>query len=96
MSRFVTDSGAEVPGVTATQMRELDRIAVQETGPSLVQMMENAGGSLAELALLPELPTRRSTQRHATRVSAAVMRTLRERSDAKQPRSPHRAARSRT
>lgn len=32
------------------QMRELDRIAMKETGPNLFQMMENAGRSLALLA----------------------------------------------
>lgn len=33
MSRFVTDTGIEVPAVTAEQMRQLDRIAINETGP---------------------------------------------------------------
>jgi len=32
-------------------MREIDRIAVEETGPSLLQMMENAGRSLAVQAI---------------------------------------------
>lgn len=50
-SCFVTDTGVEVPAVTATQMRALDRIAIEETGPELLQMMENAGRSLAELAV---------------------------------------------
>ncbi|RMF63444.1 MAG: NAD(P)H-hydrate epimerase [Calditrichaeota bacterium] len=49
--RFCTREGFEVPAVTAEQMREVDRIAVQETGPNLFQMMENAGRNLAELAL---------------------------------------------
>ena len=39
---FFTPQGVEVPAVTADQMRELDRIAIQETGPNLFQMMENA------------------------------------------------------
>lgn len=47
MARFMTASGVEVPAVTAAQMREVDRIAVEETGPSLLQMMENAGRTLA-------------------------------------------------
>jgi NAD(P)H-hydrate epimerase len=51
MTRFVTDAGVEVPAVTEAQMRELDRIAVEETGPNLFQMMENAGRGLAALAL---------------------------------------------
>jgi NAD(P)H-hydrate epimerase len=32
-------------------MREVDRIAVEETGPALLQMMENAGANLASLAI---------------------------------------------
>lgn len=44
---FVTEDGIEVPAVSAEQMREVDRIAVEETGPSLFQMMENAGRNLA-------------------------------------------------
>jgi NAD(P)H-hydrate epimerase len=44
---FTTIAGVEVPAVTAEQMREIDRVATSETGPSLVQMMENAGRSLA-------------------------------------------------
>jgi len=49
--RFFTDSGVEVPAVTAEQMREVDRIAGEETGPNLFQMMENAGRNLALLAI---------------------------------------------
>ena len=48
---FFTPAGIEVPVVTADQMREVDRIAVEETGPNLLQMMENAGRSLAEMTL---------------------------------------------
>ena len=43
---FFTHKGIEVPSVTEAQMRELDRIAVEETGPNLYQMMENAGRDL--------------------------------------------------
>jgi NAD(P)H-hydrate epimerase len=52
--------GIPVPSVTAEEMREIDRIAVEETGPNLLQMMENAGRSLTELALarLPPGPRR--------------------------------------
>jgi len=46
-STFVTDAGIEVPAVTAEQMREVDRVAIEEVGPNLYQMMENAGRSLA-------------------------------------------------
>lgn len=48
---FVTEEGIEVPAVTPAGMREIDRLAVEETGPSLLQMMENAGRGLAERAL---------------------------------------------
>ena len=46
-STFVTDAGIQVPAVTAEQMREVDRFAIEEVGPNLYQMMENAGRSLA-------------------------------------------------
>lgn len=36
--RFITDSGIEVPGITTAQMREVDRIATEETGPNPFQM----------------------------------------------------------
>ncbi|MDZ7721425.1 MAG: NAD(P)H-hydrate epimerase [candidate division KSB1 bacterium] len=48
---FTTHDGIQVPAVTAEQMREIDRIAVQETGPNLYQMMEHAGRTLAMLAI---------------------------------------------
>lgn len=48
---FETVDGVMVPAVTSVQMSEIDRIAVEETGPHLVQMMENAGRSLAISAL---------------------------------------------
>jgi NAD(P)H-hydrate epimerase len=38
-----------VPALTAAQMREVDRIMVEDLGISLVQMMENAGRAFAEL-----------------------------------------------
>ncbi len=49
--RFFTRVGIEVPAVTADQMRAVDRIAMEETGPNLFQMMENAGRNLALLAI---------------------------------------------
>jgi NAD(P)H-hydrate epimerase len=48
---FFTDSNNKVPALTTAQMREVDRVAMQETGPNLFQMMENAGRNLAEMAL---------------------------------------------
>jgi len=49
--RFVTEDEVEVPAVDSEQMREVDRIAVDETGPNLYQMMENAGRNLSSLAI---------------------------------------------
>jgi NAD(P)H-hydrate epimerase len=49
--RFRSQDGTEVPSVTGDQMREVDRIAMQETGPNLFQMMENAGRNLTEFAI---------------------------------------------
>ena len=40
-----------IPALTADQMREVDRIMVEDLHIELVQMMENAGRNLAELAL---------------------------------------------
>lgn len=51
MPRFYAPAGIEIPAVTAAQMREVDRIAIEETGPNLFQMMENAGRSLASLTI---------------------------------------------
>jgi len=48
---FVTPHRVTIPGVTAAEMREVDRIAIEQTGPALLQMMEHAGRSLAELVL---------------------------------------------
>ena len=41
--RYFTDAGIEVPAVTTEQMIEVDRVAIEDTGPNLLQMMENAG-----------------------------------------------------
>ncbi len=48
---FKTEEGIEVPAVTTEQMIEVDSIAMEETGPNLFQMMENAGRNLAELSI---------------------------------------------
>lgn len=58
-ARFFTQGGIEIPAVTAEQMRELDRIATEETGLNLFQMMENAGRNLAlpAIAVLGEVWT---------------------------------------
>jgi len=48
---FSTRGGLAVPAVTALQMREVDRIAVEDFGLGVLQMMENAGRNLAENAI---------------------------------------------
>lgn len=48
---FLTEFGIKVLSVTAEQMKEIDRIAIKETGPNLFQMMENAGRNLAEIII---------------------------------------------
>jgi NAD(P)H-hydrate epimerase len=45
---FRTEDGIIVPAITAAQMREVDRIAVEEFGLGILQMMENAGRNLAQ------------------------------------------------
>lgn len=42
---------AEVRGVTAAQMRDVQRVAQEEYGVDILQMTENAGRSVAQLAL---------------------------------------------
>lgn len=49
--KFFTETGLEVPSVTTAQMIEVDRVAIEETGPNLFQMMENAGRNLALQAI---------------------------------------------
>lgn len=51
MNKFLTAQGIEVPSVTTKQMIEVDRVAMEETGPNLFQMMENAGRNLALQAI---------------------------------------------
>lgn len=44
---FHTESGRTIPAVTATEMAAVDRVATQEVGLALLQMMENAGRNMA-------------------------------------------------
>src|SRR6056297_3358061 len=46
---FETETGTMVAAVTANEMGEVDRVAVDEVGLTLLQMMENAGRNLAEV-----------------------------------------------
>ena len=52
----------EIPALTTEQMAEVDRLMISNYGIELVQMMENAGRSLAELAIrmLGASPSKRS------------------------------------
>ena len=47
-----TVSRSAVPALTTDQMRDVDRAMVEDLHIELVQMMENAGRSLAELAII--------------------------------------------
>ncbi len=57
MSKLASDSSSaqpeplRCPVVTAAQMREVDRVMIDDIGIDLVRMMENAGRVLAELAV---------------------------------------------
>jgi len=46
-SSFRTATGRGVTAVTASEMRDVDRVTVEEVGLQLLQMMENAGRALA-------------------------------------------------
>jgi NAD(P)H-hydrate epimerase len=48
---FAAPGGLRVPAVTVAEMREVDRIAIEATGPSLLQLLELAGQQLALAAL---------------------------------------------
>jgi NAD(P)H-hydrate epimerase len=48
---FTTEGGVRVPAVSVAEMREVDRIAADRTGPGLLQMMEHAGMALALTAV---------------------------------------------
>lgn len=50
MGRIPEIDSAAVPWLTVEQMREVDRLMVEEAGISLVRMLENAGRNLALLA----------------------------------------------
>jgi len=44
---FVTEAGHQLPALTEDQIREVDRIAMEDFGLGVLQMMENAGRNLA-------------------------------------------------
>jgi NAD(P)H-hydrate epimerase len=48
---MTADAGRDVPALTTDQMREVDRSMIEDVHIELIQMMENAGRSLAQLAI---------------------------------------------
>lgn len=48
---------ADVPAVTREQMTEVDRVMIEDLGVELLQMMENAGRHLAEVAISQFAPS---------------------------------------
>lgn len=48
---FLSEAGFELNAITAEQMREVDRVAMEITGPNIFQMMENAGRNLFSLTV---------------------------------------------
>jgi NAD(P)H-hydrate epimerase len=48
---FPAARASSIPAVSAEQMREVDRVAIQGYEVLLIQMMENAGSHLADLAV---------------------------------------------
>ncbi len=56
-SEFTSHAGP-VPALTASEMREVDRIMVEDMGIGLIQMMENAGRNLASAAIDLHAPRR--------------------------------------
>lgn len=53
----MTLSRRGIPALTAEQMREVDRVMVEDLHIELIQMMENAGRNLAEVAMARFAPT---------------------------------------
>jgi NAD(P)H-hydrate epimerase len=49
--QFAISDGQLVPAISVAEMLEVERVADEETGPSLLQMMEHAGLELAITAL---------------------------------------------
>lgn len=51
MDYYFTEEGLKVPAVSKDKMIEIDRLAIEDYGPNLYQMMENAGRNLAQITL---------------------------------------------
>ncbi|MDA0364631.1 MAG: NAD(P)H-hydrate epimerase [Chloroflexi bacterium] len=48
---FTTEEGVPVPALSVAEMREVDRVAATQTGPTVLQMVEHAGMGLALSAI---------------------------------------------
>ena len=72
---FRTDDGVELPAVTGGEMREVDRVAVDEFGLGVLQMMENAGAAAEQFRVLAESGVRPVLDDDVTRTvgSASVV-----------------------
>jgi len=93
-------SRRKLPALTTEQMREVDRVMVEDLHIELVQMMENAGRGLAELAIDRFSPGRsrcwpgRAATAAAARSGRAIWPTAAARSRWCSPsRPPHHGAR---
>ncbi len=58
---FETEDSDIIPEVDEDQMREVDRIAMEDFGLGILQMMENAGRNLAQLTMNLIGPPRKET-----------------------------------
>jgi len=48
---YISKESTKIAAVSKEEMIEIDRIALEETGPNLWQMMENAGRNLSLLTI---------------------------------------------
>jgi len=48
MELYYTESGIQIPAITAYKMREIDDIAMNQLGLNIYQMMENSGRNLSD------------------------------------------------
>ena len=80
---FRTDDGIELPAVTAEKIREVDRVALDEFGLGILQMMENAGRVLRGRHRDSARGVQEALHRSATVLPRAIQRS----------RVPHRMKR---
>jgi NAD(P)H-hydrate epimerase len=73
MPVFRTESGREVPSVTADEMREVDRVAVEGVELGMLQMVENAGRTLAGIVRREVSESTAADRRHGGSERAQVV-----------------------